>query len=167
MKARLLREPADVCKIKRTSSNIGFLSCVCYMPEQHSHRNAPCPCGSGKKYKRCCYEKDHSNNNENSEVSNEPILIKDWNDLFGLESETHKLEIDTEAGCGWIVPKDIDEISSDKSSFSNRAYLSTHTFYGKFCMYYTEILQSFGFNVILNSWDTEFVSIGGHTYEKI
>lgn len=22
-------------------------------------RNAPCPCGSGKKYKKCCYNKDH------------------------------------------------------------------------------------------------------------
>jgi tetratricopeptide (TPR) repeat protein len=24
-------------------------------------RNDPCPCGSGKKYKRCCYEKDRAN----------------------------------------------------------------------------------------------------------
>ena len=22
-------------------------------------RNDPCPCGSGKKYKNCCWEKDH------------------------------------------------------------------------------------------------------------
>ena len=22
------------------------------------HRNGPCPCGSGKKYKKCCMEKD-------------------------------------------------------------------------------------------------------------
>jgi len=25
-------------------------------------RNDPCPCGSGKKYKNCCWEKDHKNN---------------------------------------------------------------------------------------------------------
>lgn len=25
---------------------------------QKSHRNGPCPCGSGKKYKKCCMEKD-------------------------------------------------------------------------------------------------------------
>lgn len=24
-------------------------------------RNSPCPCGSGKKYKNCCWDKDHSN----------------------------------------------------------------------------------------------------------
>ena len=23
-------------------------------------RNDPCPCGSGKKYKNCCWDKDHS-----------------------------------------------------------------------------------------------------------
>ncbi|MGN6136860.1 MAG: SEC-C metal-binding domain-containing protein [Aureliella sp.] len=23
-------------------------------PAQHVGRNAPCPCGSGKKYKKCC-----------------------------------------------------------------------------------------------------------------
>mmetsp|Transcript_10205 Transcript_10205/g.13925 ORF Transcript_10205/g.13925 Transcript_10205/m.13925 type:complete len:286 (+) Transcript_10205:133-990(+) len=28
-------------------------------------RNAPCPCGSGKRYKRCCWEKDHSIKKEN------------------------------------------------------------------------------------------------------
>lgn len=27
------------------------------MPKKRVSRNAPCPCGSGKKYKNCCYEK--------------------------------------------------------------------------------------------------------------
>ena len=27
-------------------------------------RNDPCPCGSGKKYKHCCYEKDHVKHEE-------------------------------------------------------------------------------------------------------
>jgi hypothetical protein len=27
------------------------------MPRKRLSRNAPCPCGSGKKYKHCCYEK--------------------------------------------------------------------------------------------------------------
>ena len=27
------------------------------MPKKRIPRNAPCPCGSGKKYKNCCYEK--------------------------------------------------------------------------------------------------------------
>ena len=28
------------------------------MPRKRISRNAPCPCGSGKKYKKCCYGKD-------------------------------------------------------------------------------------------------------------
>ena len=28
--------------------------------DQQAGRNDPCPCGSGKKYKKCCWEKDHS-----------------------------------------------------------------------------------------------------------
>jgi hypothetical protein len=27
---------------------------------QKTERNAPCHCGSGKKYKNCCFEKDQS-----------------------------------------------------------------------------------------------------------
>jgi SEC-C motif len=27
------------------------------MPHKKVSRNAPCPCGSGKKYKHCCYGK--------------------------------------------------------------------------------------------------------------
>ena len=30
------------------------------MPQQHVSRNAPCPCGSGKKYKRCCLPRQQS-----------------------------------------------------------------------------------------------------------
>jgi SEC-C motif len=29
------------------------------MPRKRLSRNAPCPCGSGKKYKHCCYPKDN------------------------------------------------------------------------------------------------------------
>jgi hypothetical protein len=28
------------------------------MTRKRLSRNAPCPCGSGKKYKHCCYGKD-------------------------------------------------------------------------------------------------------------
>jgi hypothetical protein len=27
-------------------------------PRRHCGRNAPCPCGSGRKYKKCCLERD-------------------------------------------------------------------------------------------------------------
>lgn len=39
-------------------------------------RNAPCPCGSGQKYKRCCMAKD-----ENSASSGDPILSR----FFGYD----------------------------------------------------------------------------------
>jgi uncharacterized protein YecA (UPF0149 family) len=28
-------------------------------------RNAPCPCGSGKKYKKCCLNKEENDGNNN------------------------------------------------------------------------------------------------------
>jgi hypothetical protein len=32
-------------------------------------RNEPCPCGSGKKYKKCCYDKDRQRLLESSAVA--------------------------------------------------------------------------------------------------
>ncbi len=32
-------------------------------------RNDPCPCGSGKKYKKCCFEKDQERLHHSSEVA--------------------------------------------------------------------------------------------------
>jgi hypothetical protein len=32
-------------------------------------RNEPCPCGSGKKYKRCCFDKDQERNRDASDVA--------------------------------------------------------------------------------------------------
>lgn len=145
MKARKLNKPADVCEIMRNTCNISFLSNSYYMPPKDSHRNSPCPCGSGKKYKRCCYGKEPKANTP-------PKFIKDWNDLVGLESETHRLEIDTEMGCGWIRPK---EYANDDESFMNSHYLSTHTFYGSSYKGYEKLLRSLGFNVVLDNWDKE------------
>lgn len=76
-----------------------------------------------------------------------PKLIKDWNDLVGLESEKYTLKIDTHIGCGWIVPKD--------NNLGHNRYLSTHTFYGTTCKSYTQLLQECGFDVELDNWDKE------------
>ena len=74
-------------------------------------------------------------------------FIRDWNDLVGLESEHYRLEINTEFGFGWIVPKtETDEI---------RKYLSTHTFCGSTYKGYEELLRKCGFDVELNNWDKE------------
>lgn len=58
MKSRITGKPADVCTRVRKTSNISFLSEDTFCPPADSHRNAPCPCGSGKKYKRCCGKSD-------------------------------------------------------------------------------------------------------------
>lgn len=79
-----------------------------------------------------------------------PKLIKDWNDLVGLESETHRLEIDVKTGNGWAYAK---EYVSDDEYFLKNHYLSTHTFYGTDYQYYTNLLQSCGFDVVIDNWD--------------
>ena len=43
------------------------------MKERKVGRNDPCPCGSGKKFKKCCYGKNIFNNHNNSKVPH-PIL---------------------------------------------------------------------------------------------
>ena len=73
------------------------------------------------------------------------VLIKDWNDLIGLESDNYKLEINTDMGCGHIIPK-------DDCSDEYCPYLSTHTFYASSYKYYENILQKYGFDIKLKSW---------------
>lgn len=77
-------------------------------------------------------------------------LIKNWHELAKVpESKTHYLDITPEDCNGWIVTKDP---KSDK--FSDRMkYLSTHTFYGLNHEYSTQLLQSCGFDVIIDNWD--------------
>lgn len=79
-------------------------------------------------------------------------FIKDWNDLVGLESETHRLEINVKNGNGWIYSK---EDASDSGYFMKNHYLSTHTFYGTNYQDSTKLLQSCGFDVEIDNWDKE------------
>ncbi len=46
-------------------------------------RNAPCPCGSGKKYKKCCYGKNRVNNHDNSKISHSILPPHDMIDYGG------------------------------------------------------------------------------------
>jgi len=43
-------------------------------------QNAPCPCGSGKKYKKCCYGKNVFNNHGNSKVLHSILPPRDMID---------------------------------------------------------------------------------------
>lgn len=70
--------------------------------------------------------------------------IKDWSDLVGLENENYKIEVNLEGGNGWIKPK------NNKDEFGY--YLSTHTFYEMWYEGSTKVLQSYGFDVELESW---------------
>lgn len=72
-------------------------------------------------------------------------LIRNWDDLIGLESEQYKLDIDTEMGCSHIIPK-------DETSDLRIHYLSTHTFYASSYRDYEKLLWRCGFNVKLQPW---------------
>jgi hypothetical protein len=76
-------------------------------------------------------------------------IIRDWDELVGLESETHYLEIDLRYGSGHIVNK-------DKQAEREYNYLSTHTFYGGNVDSYKEStrrLREKGFDIIIDNWD--------------
>lgn len=73
-------------------------------------------------------------------------LIKNWNELCGLENENFRLEIDTDMGCGYII---------SKATNQRVAYLSTHTFYGMKYKASTHLFQSFGFDIEIDNWDKE------------
>lgn len=45
--------------------------------EQKPHRNGPCPCGSGKKYKKCCMAQDNQPPLKNTFRDKEEIEVKD------------------------------------------------------------------------------------------
>ncbi|MDR1703808.1 MAG: SEC-C domain-containing protein, partial [Clostridiales bacterium] len=45
-------------------------------------RNEPCPCGSGKKYKHCCYQKNHDNSNEEGLAIEEELRDKDHDEAY-------------------------------------------------------------------------------------
>lgn len=55
MKSHITNYPADFCD-KARGGNIKFLSNTIYLPE--TGRNKSCLCGSGKKYKHCCWGKE-------------------------------------------------------------------------------------------------------------
>ncbi len=49
--------------------------------------NGPCPCGSGKKYKNCCYEKEKSAQKADTSTANRPLTKKEE---YALKREQRK-----------------------------------------------------------------------------
>lgn len=81
-----------------------------------------------------------------------PKLIKTWKELSEVTSPNYKLVIDKDMCSGWIYP--IEETKETKENWhDHHVYLSTHTFYGHAVKRSTEVLQKYGFDVILQSWD--------------
>jgi hypothetical protein len=84
-------------------------------PGQKAGRNEPCPCGSGKKYKSCCYPKDREKATfRNAISSHEPPSLKERSlafaaavrEILGLGKK-----VDWEAAKQRISPGHVREIS--------------------------------------------------------
>ena len=55
-------------------------------------RNDPCPCGSGKKYKHCCLQKNNLMNFTHIKLERDSTLLKDelWNYLSSMQAEIER-----------------------------------------------------------------------------
>jgi len=71
-------------------------------------RNAPCPCGSGKKYKKCCHGKNVFNNHGNSKVLHSILPPRDMID-YG----------DPSINESFFQKNTVHEISSPRFLYSN------------------------------------------------
>ena len=58
------------------------------MPKKRIPRNAPCPCGSGKKFKNCCYEKGFHWVQDEDRTNGKSIPRKSSWSNFGKPSST-------------------------------------------------------------------------------
>jgi hypothetical protein len=74
-------------------------------------RNDPCPCGSGNKYKKCCFGKQNVENFENKDVSDLKCFEADPDPIQHVEGyDAQKWEAISE------------RIFGDKESFANLMY---------------------------------------------
>src|SRR3972149_694825 len=81
---------------------------ACTLVTVHAGRNQLCPCGSGKKYKKCCLPKDEAEDRETM-LTPERLEAKDgdgeW--LNGLEEEGDDLPEDD----GWGLELDVETVT--------------------------------------------------------
>jgi hypothetical protein len=90
---------------------------------------------------------------QNPKFDSPSVLISTWDELSKVKASVPGfwLRITPEDGSGWIVPDECKH-EEDDSEFRSE-YLSTHTFYGLNYKQSTEVLQRYGFNVIIDNWD--------------
>ena len=79
-------------------------------------RNAPCPCGSGRKYKICCLakiEKEEARWAERDQAGN---IVVDWLGSYYPEETKNAI---THGFCGSITPDQIDAIAELSEGFQH------------------------------------------------
>jgi len=85
-------------------------------------RNDPCPCGSGKKYKKCCLETDEQNSfAQNNDMPHSVRGIDDWEpeDEDGFEMEDENSEAFDEDNLYENSDEDFDEDTEEESDDEN------------------------------------------------
>jgi hypothetical protein len=98
-----------------------------------------------------------------------PVLISTWeelaqvppNDKYKIVVEESKVD---KIGTFWIRP--IDD-SAELDFGVNCEYLHTHLFYKECYLDSTELLQRFGFNVVIDNWDKEEDKVVGAKQKKL
>jgi len=78
------------------------------MKKKKIGRNAPCPCGSGKKYKKCCYGKNRVHNHDDSKTPHSILPPHDMID-YGVPSITES----------FLQKNTVHEISAPRLLYSN------------------------------------------------
>ena len=91
-------------------------------------RNDPCPCGSGKKYKKCCYGKNIFNNHSNSRVPHPILFPRDMidygdpsiNELFFQKNTVHEISAPRFLYSQLLMPELEIEVSKITNQLINR-----------------------------------------------
>jgi len=86
-------------------------------------RNDPCPCGSGKKYKKCCLAKDEKQRNEDTRRDDMRALFEDLPSVDDPLDETDETEdweessaIDSEPYVSKTISDDVPQISDRENA---------------------------------------------------
>jgi len=83
--------PKNACHCRLHSSIISDKPMIILLGEPDVakiERNAPCPCGSGKKYKKCCLPLLHQPDNQQARSGTEAVLAEAYQDDIDLLSNS-------------------------------------------------------------------------------
>jgi len=72
-----IEETLGIVKQPVSSPPVSFISSQKAIPRGKVGRNDPCPCGSGKKYKKCCLNKDEQRKQEKTSLTSEESQLRE------------------------------------------------------------------------------------------